>query len=52
MLSEVYGEECLFRARVFEWYKRFCSGREDVEDDDCPGRHTTSSTNENIEKID
>jgi hypothetical protein len=52
MLNEVYGEECLSRARVFEWYKRFCSGREDVEDDDRPGRPTTSSTKENIEKID
>ncbi|KAL4092164.1 hypothetical protein QTP88_026717 [Uroleucon formosanum] len=52
MLCEVYGEECLSRARVFEWHKRFCSGREDVEDDDRSGRPTTSSTNENVEKID
>ncbi|KAL4153743.1 hypothetical protein QTP88_001576 [Uroleucon formosanum] len=52
MLCEVYGEECLSRARVFEWYKRFYSGREDVEDDDRSGRPTTSSTNENVEKID
>ncbi|KAL4112100.1 hypothetical protein QTP88_015948 [Uroleucon formosanum] len=51
MLCEVYGEECLSRARVFEWHKRFCSGREDVEDDDRSGR-PTSSTNENVEKID
>ena len=52
MLCEVYGEECLSRARVFEWHKRFCSGREDVEDDDRSGRPTTSSINENVEKID
>ncbi|KAL4132596.1 hypothetical protein QTP88_009720 [Uroleucon formosanum] len=52
MLCEVYGEECLSRARVFDWYKQFCSGREDVEDDDRSGRPTTSSTNENVEKID
>ncbi|KAL4091658.1 hypothetical protein QTP88_026315 [Uroleucon formosanum] len=52
MLCEVYGEECSSRARVFEWHKRFCSGREDVEDDDRSGRPTTSSTNENVEKID
>ncbi|KAL4136010.1 hypothetical protein QTP88_007584 [Uroleucon formosanum] len=52
MLCEVYSEECLSRARVFEWHKRFCSGREDVEDDDRSGRPTTSSTNENVEKID
>jgi len=52
MLSEIYGEECLSRARILEWHKRFCGGRENVEDDDRPGRPTTSLTNENIEKID
>ena len=42
LLKEVYGNECLSRARVFEWFKRFQDGREDVEDqikiqsnDDC-----------------
>lgn len=32
--------------------QRFCSGKEDVEDDDRPERFTTSSPNENVEKID
>jgi len=36
MLSEVYVDECLSRTRVFEWHKRFCSGREDVENDGSP----------------
>ena len=31
LLKEVYGHECLSRARVFEWFKRFQDGREDVE---------------------
>lgn len=48
MLSEVYDEECLSRARVFEWHKRFSSVREDVEDDHS-GRPATSSTNGNVE---
>ncbi|XP_050538772.1 protein GVQW3-like [Daktulosphaira vitifoliae] len=52
ILCEVYGEECLSRACVFEWHKRFCNGIEDVEDDDRSGRPTTCSTNENVEKID
>jgi len=50
VLCEVYGEECLSRARVFEWHKRFCSGREDVEDDDRSGRPTTSSTTKTLKK--
>jgi len=44
MLSEIYEEECLSRARVFEWHKRFCSAREDVEDDDRLGCSVTSVT--------
>ena len=28
LLTEAYGEECMSRARVFEWHKRFSEGRE------------------------
>lgn len=41
----------MFIARVFEWFKRFQDGREDVEDDSRPGRPSTSKTNDNIETI-
>lgn len=51
LLKRVYGDDCLSRTTVFEWYKRFQDGREDVKDDARPGRPTTSSTDENIEKI-
>lgn len=51
LLKQVYGHECLSRARVFEWFKRFQDGREDVEDDSRPGRPSTSKTDDNIETI-
>ncbi|GFT06949.1 protein GVQW3 [Trichonephila clavipes] len=51
LLKEVYGGECLSRARVFEWFKRFKDGRQDVEDDSRPGRPSTSKTDENVEKV-
>lgn len=51
LLKEVYGNECLSRARVLEWFKRFQDGREDVQDDSRPGRPSTSKTDDNIEKI-
>ncbi|GFV97154.1 protein GVQW3 [Trichonephila clavipes] len=51
LLKEVYGSECLFRALVFEWFKRFKDGRQDVEDDSWPGRPSTSKTDENVEKV-
>ncbi|VVC27037.1 Hypothetical protein CINCED_3A022872 [Cinara cedri] len=52
MLCEVYGEEFLSRARVFEWHKWICSRREDVVDDGRSGRPTSSSKIENVEEID
>ena len=33
------------------WYNRFKEGREDVNDDDRPGRSRTSTTDENIESL-
>jgi len=48
LLTESYGEDCMSRARVFEWHKRFLEGRESVKDDDCPGCPRTAY---NIEKV-
>ena len=39
------------KTRVYEWYKRFEDSREDVEDDERPGRPSTSTTDENVEKV-
>jgi hypothetical protein len=35
----------------FERHKRFMNVREEVEEDDRPGRPSTSKTEENVEKI-
>jgi len=37
--------------RVYEWYKRFQEGRKNVEDDERSGRPSTSTTDENVEKV-
>ncbi|KAJ8946404.1 hypothetical protein NQ318_011813 [Aromia moschata] len=50
-LMQVYGNECLSRTQVFEWFKRFKEGRETTEEDSRPGRPSTSKTDENIETI-
>ena len=39
------------KTRVYESYKRFQDGREDVKDDERPGRPSTSTTDENVEKV-
>ena len=51
LLTEAYGEDCVSRARVFQWHKRFLEGRESVKDDDRPGRPRTAVTEDNIEKV-
>ena len=44
LLKDVYGDNLMSRSRVFEWHKRFSEGREEVEDDEHPGRPSTSKT--------
>ena len=51
LLKKVYGDECLSRTQVFEWFKRFKEGREEIGDDQRPGLPSTSKTAANIEKI-
>jgi len=33
LLTEAYGEDCMSRAFVFEWHKRFLEGRESLKDE-------------------
>uniref|UniRef100_T1IC57 Mos1 transposase HTH domain-containing protein n=1 Tax=Rhodnius prolixus TaxID=13249 RepID=T1IC57_RHOPR len=39
------------KTRIYEWYKRFQDGRENIEDDERPGRPSTSTTDENVKKV-
>jgi transposase len=36
---------------VTEWLKRFSEGREDVEDDERPGRPASLKTDKNVEEV-
>jgi hypothetical protein len=44
MLQNVYGDKVLSRSRVFEWFKRFEDGREDLRVDPRCG-HPSASRN-------
>ena len=48
ILTKAYGESAISKTRVYEWYKRFQDGRKDVEDDERPGRPSTSTTDESM----
>ena len=51
LLKKVYGDECLSRTQVFMWFKRFKEEREEIGDNQHPGRPSTSKTDGNIEKV-
>ena len=34
MMKKVYGDDCLSRSRIYEWFKYFQEGREALEDDE------------------
>ena len=38
MMKKVYGDDCLCRSRIHEWFKRFQEGRKALEDDERSGR--------------
>ncbi|BFZ03823.1 hypothetical protein BsWGS_06862 [Bradybaena similaris] len=50
-LHKVYGDECMSRTRVFEWFKRFQDGRENVESDHRSGRPVTSRSEKHIADV-
>jgi len=51
MLQQVFGEYALKERTVFKWVQRFREGREDPKDDARSGRPSTSSGNENIDRV-
>lgn len=48
--TEVYREECISHADVFEWHKRFYQGWEDKKADKYFGHPCKSSTSDNTKK--
>jgi hypothetical protein len=51
LLKIVYGDERLSCTQIFEWFKRYTEGREEIRDDQHPSCTSTSKTNTNIEKV-
>ena len=39
--KKIYGDECLSRTQVFEWFKRIKEGREEIGDEQCPSCPST-----------
>ena len=44
LMQQIYGNDCLSRANVFLWRKRFLESKERLEDDNREGRLMASGT--------
>ena len=51
MLVQVYGRVAMSRKCVYEWFKRFCQGKETIEDEPRSCQPSTSRNSEMIEKV-
>lgn len=50
-MKTVYSENCLFHASVYEWYKRFRKGHEDIKYGEQPNPKHTVVSERNIETV-
>ena len=51
ILRTAFDEQCLNRARIFEWHKRFKEGRDSVDDNPRSGRPKTSKTDDCVARV-
>jgi hypothetical protein len=51
MLVRVYGDAAVSRKAVYMWFERFRGGAESTEDEQRSGLLSTSTTDENVSKI-
>ncbi|GBL76195.1 Putative uncharacterized protein FLJ37770 [Araneus ventricosus] len=51
MLVKVYGVDAVSKKCIFEWFKLFRDGKEDVKDEPRSGRPPTSTTPDNMERV-
>ena len=50
-MKKVYGDDCMSRTQVYTWFTRFKNDREDLNDDQRPGRPEVRNRAELVEKV-
>lgn len=51
MLQRAFGDHTMSKKNVYKWYKSFQEGRERVEDEQRPGRPSTSTDESHVKEI-
>ena len=52
MMQKAFGNECMSKTQIKEWYSRFKGGCISVDSDSCSGRPSTTKKLDNIEGCD
>ena len=50
-MQKAFGNECMSKTRIKEWYNRFKGGRTSVDSDFRSSRPSTTKTLDNIERV-
>ena len=50
-MQKAFGNECMSKTQIKEWYNRFKGGRTSVDSDSRSGRPSTTKTLDNIERV-
>ena len=51
MMQKAFGNECMSKTRIKEWYNRLKGGRTSVDSDSRSGRPSTTKILDNIERV-
>ena len=51
MMQNAFGNECMSKTRMKEWYNRFKGGRTSVDSDSRSGRPSTTKTLDNVNRV-
>ena len=50
-MQNAFGNECMSKTRIKEWYNRFKGGRTSIDSDSRSGRPSATKTLDNIERV-
>jgi len=51
LLNQAHGEDCMSLTQCYEWFKRFKEGRMSVGEDPRPGRPSTSTNDDHVDRV-
>jgi len=49
--NQAFAEKCMSQSQCYVWFKRFKEGRISVGEDTNPGRHSTSTNDDHVERF-